>query len=161
RREVGGRGPWSAYLRSVATLDRLMQEEIAARRSEPPRDDILSLLLATRDEDGKPMGDEELRGELRTLLIAGHETSAASIACALYELARRPGAGRRLREELAALGPSPDPERIVASPYLGAVCDETLRLHPVVPFVVRPLNRPVVFGGRAYDAGTVLAPSMW
>lgn len=161
RRELGGRGPWSAYLRSVATLDRLMQEEIAARRSEPPKDDILSLLLATRDEDGRPMSDEELRGELRTLLIAGHETSAVAIAWALYELARHPDVARRLREELAALGPSPDPERVVASPYLGAVCDEVLRLHPVAPMVVRTLNRPAIFGGRAYDAGTVLAPSMW
>jgi cytochrome P450 len=160
RRDFGGRGPWRRYLATRAELDRLVQEEIDTRRREEGREDIASLLISARDEDGRPMSDEELRGELRTLLIAGHETSATSIAWALYELHRRPDARRRLEAEIATLGPDPDPEALAKLPYLSAVCEETLRLHPLAPMVIRRLNRPLTLAGRDFAAGTTLAPSM-
>jgi len=160
RRTLGGHGPWSRYLRARERLERLLQDEIDARRGESGREDILSLLLGCRDEDGQPMSDDELRDELRTMLIAGQETSAITMSWALYELQRAPAAARRLEEELSALGPSPDPERLAKLPYLTAVCDETFRVHPVVPVVIRRLNRPHAFIGAQYPAGTTFAPSV-
>lgn len=160
RRTLGGHGPWSRYLRAREHLDQVLQEEIDERRRESERQDILSMLLSCVDEDGQPMSDAELYDELRTMLIAGQETSATAMSWALYELQRAPAAARRLDEELAALGSSPEPGRFAKLPYLAAVCDETLRLHPLVPMTVRQLARPHSFGGEQYPAGTTFAPTM-
>jgi cytochrome P450 len=149
RRSWGGLSPFNRYERALKRLESLIYAEIAARRARPDeaREDILSLLLAARDEAGEGMREAELRDELLTLLFAGHETTGIALAWACYWLHRNPGALERLRAEVDALGDSPDPEVIARLPYLDAVCNETLRLYPIVPDVPRMLARPLEVGG--------------
>ncbi|HEX8438324.1 cytochrome P450 [Archangium sp.] len=162
RRSFGGMGPWARFQRHVAELDQLLTEELASRRGhEEGHTDILSLLLAARDEEGQPMADAELKDELRTLLIAGHETTAIGMAWALYHLHREPKTLERLLEELAPLGPTPEPEALAKLPYLSAVCDESLRLHPVVVVVGRRLRAPLTLRGRELAPGTNIMVSIW
>ena len=138
-----------AYRRQHEDLDRELLAEIARRRAAPDlveREDILSLLLQARDEQGAPLTDHELRDELVTLLVAGHETTAAALSWALVELARAPAAQVRL-----AAGEEGLAEAAVA---------ETLRLHPPLPVgAVRRLRRPLTIAGWDLPAGTTLALS--
>ena len=134
--------------------DELIYQEIRRRREAPDleeRDDVLSLLLQARHEDGSPMSDKELRDELMTLLVAGHETSATSLAWALEALVRHPAALARLRDEVDS----------GEDAYLDAVLQETLRLRPVVALVLRRLTEPMEIGGRLLPAGVTLAPSIY
>jgi cytochrome P450 family 135 len=135
-------------------VDLLLYEEIRARRADPElteRDDIMSLLLQARHEDGSPMSDEELRDELMTLLVAGHETTATALAWGLERLVRHPGKLERLREEALA----------GEDEYLDAVAKETLRLRPVLPIVTRRLTEPVEIGGHRLPAGAKVAPCIY
>lgn len=158
RRNFGGRGPWARFQRNVMALHALLDEELTLRRAQEAStdEDILSLLLAARDEDGQPMPDVELKDELRTLLLAGHETTAISMAWALHHLHRNPGTLETLLEELDALGEQPTPEALAAAPYLGAVCDEALRLKPVLAGVARRTRVPFTLQGRELPVGTPL-----
>ncbi len=164
RRPWGGLSPFNRYDRALKRVEALIYGEIAARRAhtDEAREDILSLLLAARDEAGEGMRQDELRDELLTLLFAGHETTGIALAWASYWLHRNPGVLERLRAEVDALGDSPDPEVIARLPYLDAVCNETLRLHPIVPDVPRMLARPLELGGYqlgpplGVDAATIL-----
>ncbi|MCK9250389.1 MAG: cytochrome P450 [Solirubrobacteraceae bacterium] len=112
------------------------------------RDDILSMLVQATDEDGRPMGDRELRDELMTLLVAGHETTATTLAWALERLVRHPAALARLRDEV----------RAGEEAYLDATIKETLRLRPVLALVVRKLTTAAEIGGHRLPAGTRVAP---
>jgi cytochrome P450 len=141
--------------RQIAGVDELLGAEIAAHRSDPgleERDDILSLLISARDEDGKGMGDSELRDQLMTLLLAGHETTATALAWAFELLFRSPDAMERLREEIDA-GDETE--------YLDAVIEETLRLRPVVPFVGRELRQPMTLDGFDLPVGMNVFPSIY
>jgi len=138
-------------------VDELIYAEIHERRADPgvaERDDILSLLIQARHDDtpegtgGEPMSDEELRDELVTLLVAGHETTATSLSWAIERLVRHPEKLERLRDEVAA----GDEE------YVDAVCKETLRLRPVLPLVARMLKQDVEIGGYNLPAGVNVAP---
>ncbi|EYF02909.1 cytochrome P450 [Chondromyces apiculatus] len=156
RRSFRGIAPWDRFQGVAATFNRMLDEEIAARRAAAApgtHEDILSLLLSARDEEGQPMTADEIKDELRTMLIAGHETTAISMAWALYHVHRLPEVKERLFDELAALGPDPSPEALARLPYLGAVCDETLRLNPVVILVPRRLSVPMTLRGHALPAG--------
>jgi cytochrome P450 len=149
RRSVGRWSPWARFLRARAALDEFIYEEIALRRRETggepgERDDILSLLLAARDEDGEPMSDEELRDELVTVLAAGHETTATALAWAVERLTRFPQAMERLRESLAA----------GEDDYLDATIKETLRARPVIVDVARRATGPMEIGGYEIPAGS-------
>ncbi len=145
------------YRRTVAMIERadaLLHAEIAERRSDPDlesREDILSMLAAARDEEGQAMDAGELRDQLMTLLLAGHETTATSLAWAFDLLFRNPAAMSRLREEVAA----------GEGEYLDAVISETLRLRPVVPFVGRTLTEPMELGGWRLPTGTNAMPAIW
>ena len=149
RRPWGGLGPYNRFARARSRLDALIFGEVAARRARPDvvGEDILSLLFAARDEDGRGMSDQELRDELMTLLFAGHETTGVALAWACYWLHRDPAALERLRAEVDALGDAPEPEAIAKLSYLDAVCNEVLRLHPIVPDVPRMLARPFELAG--------------
>lgn len=156
-----GLGPWARFQRASARLDALLYEVIAARRASPePREDILSLMMSARYEDGGSMSDKDLRDELLTLLFAGHETTAIALAWAFYWLHRYPDELARVRDEVSALGPSPEADAVAALPYLDAVCQETLRIHPIVADIPRTLRRPVDIAGYTVPAGVALSASV-
>jgi cytochrome P450 family 110 len=157
RRSLFGLGPWAHFQRQVARMDVLLQQELALRNGQGQQGaDILSLLLAARDEQGQPLSEAELKDELRTLVFAGHETTALGLAWALYWLHGYPQALERLRQEVASLGPQPSPEALARLPYLSAVCDETLRIHPVAALVSRRTLVPFTLRGHALPPGTGL-----
>jgi cytochrome P450 len=139
----------------IAKTDALLAAEIAERRAEPEletRQDILSMLVAARYDDGEGMDDGEIRDQLMTLLVAGHETTATSLAWALELLFRSPEAMERLHDEVAE-GES--------SEYLDAVVEESMRLRPVVPFTGRKLLQPAELGGYDLPEGAIVFASIW
>ncbi len=162
-RDLGAWSPWGQFLRMRQQIDDLIYAEIGDRRQQGFQgSDILSLLLAARDESGTAMTDGELRDELMTLLIAGHETTATALTWALYWLHRYPQTKASLQVELASLGDSPDPLAIARLPYLNAVCSETLRIYPVA-FIAAPrvCQTPLQIGGYSFEAGTYLIPCIY
>jgi cytochrome P450 len=136
-------GLFKPWLRPVDTL---LHEQIADRRAEPG-EDVLSLLLAARTEDGEPLSDTEIRDELITLLVAGHETTATALAWTAERLTRMPGGWNALRAGGEA--------------YAEAAAKEALRLKPVLPVVVRHLQRDATIAGLDLEAGTVIAPCIY
>ncbi len=137
----------------LAPADEALFAEFARRREAgdlADREDILSLLMLARDEEGQPLTDRELRDELLTLLVAGHETTATSLSWAIERLIRHPDKLARLQAELAE----------GKAEYLEAVIRETLRLRPVLPVVVRDLQTDVELGGFHLPAGTRVACSI-
>ena len=165
RRDFAGLGPWAAFQRASAALDRLIYEEIDARRGQPPGEDILSLLLAARYDDGAALAREEIRDQLLTLLFAGHETTAVSLGWALYFLHRPANAAvlQRVLDELRPLGRDAAPEALAQLPLLGAVCHETLRLRPLLPVhPIRKLRRPFPVAGYTLQPGqhVTVSPSL-
>jgi cytochrome P450 len=151
---LGRRSPWVRFVESRSRVDAMIYEEIALRRSDPDlgeRQDILSLLLQARHEDGSPMSDKELRDELMTLLVAGHETTATALAWAFELLLANPRTLERLEDEVLSGGEA----------YLDAVIKETLRLRPVLPLVGRMLKAPMTLNGYRLQAGTMLAPCIY
>jgi cytochrome P450 len=155
RRPLGGLGPWDRFIRSQGRVSALFLEEIAERRrrGSDGQEDMLSLLMSARYEDGTALGDDELVDELRTLIVAGHDTTTTSLAWALFHVHRSPTALAALRDELALLKAPPPLDALGQLPYLGAVCSEALRLHPVVPIVPRCAVRPFSLRGIEVQAG--------
>ncbi len=156
-----GRGPWARLQRVASVVDHLLYAQIRRRRALAAEglevgDDIMSMLLQARYEDGEQMHDRHLRDTLLTLLFAGHETTSVAIAWGLYHLYTHPNVLARLREELAGLD-DPGPDAIAELPYLKAVCQETLRMHPVVPDVVRMLREDLELEGCTVPAGVGVA----
>jgi cytochrome P450 family 135 len=151
QRELGGITPAARFRKAVAAVDELIYAEIAERRElgdAAERDDVLTLLLSARHEDGSPMTDIELRDELMTLLTAGHETTATGLSWAFERLLRTPRVMERLLESLD------DDE------YLDAVVKETLRVRPVIVDVARKLTRDVEIGAWRLPAGTMVLPAI-
>jgi cytochrome P450 family 135 len=150
--------PTGAIGRALDRLDALIYEEIARRRAQSDlerRSDILSLLLGARDEDGEAMTDGELRDELVTLLLAGHETTATSVAWAVERLVRHPDKLRRLVAEIDAGREGGGEE------YMTAVVNETLRVRPVVPIVARMLTQELQVGSFLLPKGTRVVPCIY
>ena len=143
-----GFGPWARFDELSAETDGLIYELIEERRTgDEGRDDVLSMLLEARHEDGSPMSDIELRDELMTLLVAGHETTASALAWAFERIARTPRVAERLAEEAGS-----DDET-----YVTATIQETLRRRPVLPNVApRHVNKPITLGGWDYPEGISL-----
>jgi cytochrome P450 len=128
----------------------------------PERDSVLAMLVAARDGEGEPLSPAVLKDQLLTLLVAGHETTATAIGWALHLVHADRAVLVRLRAELDALGPSADVDAWTALPYLDAVCQETLRLRPVVPVVSRFLLAPLeLAGGHVAPAGAYVTPSTY
>ncbi|MGN6256911.1 MAG: cytochrome P450 [Solirubrobacterales bacterium] len=142
-----------AFRRRTERVDQLLAQEIAERRAAEDlaeRDDVLSMLVAARHEDGSPMSDAEIRDELLTLLVAGHETTATALSWAMERLTRHPEKLERLRAEVEA----------GEDAYLTATIQETLRLRPVIVIVIRRLTEPVELGGYELPAGARVVPSI-
>ncbi|MEO0867433.1 MAG: cytochrome P450 [Cyanobacteria bacterium J06642_11] len=154
-------GDWSPghKVQQVSAMcDRLIYDEIHERRSQDisNRPDVLSLLLAARDEQGEGLDDVSLRDELMTLLVAGHETTATALTWALYWIYSRPDVYQRLMEELKGCDRS-DPLAITRLPYLNAVCNETLRIYPVAMLTFpRRADKPLELMGYYIEPGTLL-----
>ncbi len=147
-------GPWKHVVDVQRELDALLYAEIAERRAAPDlheRSDVLSRLLAVGDSEGEePLSDAELRDQLVTLLLAGHETTASGLSWALHELGLDPALLARTQQ--AADAGDRD--------YLEAVMKEALRLHPVIPLVARFLVRPARVADLDLPAGVSVGPSI-
>ncbi|MBE9049005.1 cytochrome P450 [Nostocales cyanobacterium LEGE 11386] len=164
QKDLGNWSPWGKFLRDRQQLDELLYAEIAKRREQNDADriDILSLLMSAQDEGGNSMTDQELHDELMTLLFAGYETTATAMAWALYWIHKTPEVREKLLQELDTLGDLSDPMSIFRLPYLTAVCNETLRIHPVAMLTFpRVVQEPVELLGHALAPGTALAGCMY
>jgi cytochrome P450 len=152
QRDLGARSPWRRFMALRERVDARLFEEIARKRADPSlaeREDILSMLLQARGEDGEAMTDEELRDQLITLLLAGHETTAAGLAWMFERVLRTPAVHARLRAAVAG-----DDER-----YLECFIKEGLRLRPVIPLAARQVAAPYPVGGYTVPAGALLTCS--
>jgi cytochrome P450 len=162
QRPLFGLGPYDRLHRDQERLCGLLRRQLEAVRPQADeRTDILSLMLRARYEDGAPMDDADVVDELRTLLIAGHETTAVALAWALHWLHRDPEALARLRTELEPLGPMPAADALAALPFLEAVCHETLRLRPILLGVVRRLRVPFELAGHRLPPGAAVMASIF
>lgn len=176
-RRFGGRGPWARFEGKLREVDELLYAEIAEHRARPDladREDILSMLMLAEFEDGpgaerpseiagdderggakresdRGMDDSELRDQLMTLLLAGHETTATALAWTFDLLLRHPAALGRLRDSLAA----------GEDDYLRATISESLRLRPVIPLAGRRLAKELAVDGLTLPAGTDVTPAIW
>lgn len=149
--------PWGRFLHYRQQVDDLIYEEIESRRTNPNSEatDILSMLMAARDEEGQSLTDKELRDELITLLTAGHETTAISLAWALYWIHKDLGVYNKLLAELSTLDDVSNSGSIMRLPYLGAVINETLRISPAIMFTLpRIVREPVEILGHRLEPGT-------
>jgi cytochrome P450 len=154
RRQLFGLSAWSRFQRATARLRALFDAELAERRAvSEPREDILSLLLSARYEDGSGLTDEELFEQMLNLIGAGHETTASTLAWAFYFIHQDPGVRDKLLEELRALPAAPDPDVVAHLPYLEAVCSEALRINPVAPMIGRTLRKSLVLHGYELPPG--------
>lgn len=157
--------PYRSFMRRKQAVDREVQSIVDARRAaaDPTKSDVLSLLLASRHEDGQPMTDAELSDELRTMLLAGHETTATSLSWAFALILSTPQVLERLGAEVeSARGEDGelDVAQIPRLEYLDAVIKESLRLRPILPDVVRKLTAPMHIAGYDLPAGVNLMPTI-
>jgi cytochrome P450 len=132
-RDLGPKSPWGAFVRKREVVDRILFALIDEARIDPEleeRADILALLVQATHDDGSPMTDREIRDQLLTLLVAGHETTASTLAWSLERLTRNPEVLARLTESV----------RAGEAEYLDAVFDETLRIRPTVSLAVRSVQ---------------------
>jgi cytochrome P450 family 135 len=153
-RRFRGGNAFARFEGQLKEVDDLLYAEIAEHRTRPDlgdRDDILSMLMLAEFEDGGTMSDKELRDQLMTLLLAGHETTATALAWTFDLLLRHPEPLRRLRDSLAA----------GEDDYLRATISESLRLRPVLPLAGRRLAKELSVDGLTLPAGTDVSPAIW
>ena len=153
-RRLGPHAPWARFIRARDALNAALAGQIRERRRAADleqRSDVLSQLLLARDDEGRPMTDDEVRDELVTLLFAGHETTATSLAWAFDLLLHHPRVLGRLQAELDGGG----------SEYLDATIMETLRVRPVVALVDRHVREATRIGGHTIPAGMVVCPNIY
>lgn len=163
QQDLGSWSPWGKVVRQRKQVYELLQAEIDERRERSSiGNDVLSLMLLARDEDGQPMSDLELKDELMTMLVAGHETTASVLAWALYWIHKLPKVKAKLLQELEDLGDNAEPIAIASLPYLTAVANESLRIYPIVPIAFpRITKQEVTIGDRTFPPETTLVPSIY
>ena len=153
--------PWARYAQAKKDFSNWLNRHLIERRARSRNtNDILGSMLTTHYEDGTFIGDDDIRDELITILLAGHETTATALAWALYELGSNPDKMEKLRKQLDALGPDPEPELMGKVPYLTEVCNETLRLHTLLPEVARILVSPLEISGYTFQPGDSVGVSI-
>lgn len=164
QKDWGAWSPWGKFLRKKAKLDHILYREIRQRRAQSVVEgsDILSLLLSATDVDGHPMTEVELRDELITLLMAGHETTASALAWALYWIHQCPSVCDTLKAELNEVDLA-DSMAIARLPYLDAICQETLRIYPIAPITFPRLvqDGPFDLMGYSIPPETMVAPCIY
>jgi cytochrome P450 family 110 len=164
QKDLGAWSPWGRVVRLIQQIDQLIYNVIQERRAESGehRQDILSLLISARYENGEGMSDIELRDELMTMLVAGHETTASALTWAFYWIDQLPEVREKLQQEIATLGVNSEPSSIAKLPYLTAVCQETLRIYPIVTNgFIRVVKTPVEIMGYQLPVGTAIVPSIY
>lgn len=155
QRELGGRSPYAKLMAQVREIDEVLFEEINHRRLDPSRhdhEDVLSMLVRAQTHEEAFMTDREVRDELLTLLVAGHETTATALSWCFERLLRHPEA---LEQAIAEVDSTEE------STYIDAVIKEALRLRPVLPITARKLTAPVRIGGYVYPKGWTLMPCIY
>jgi hypothetical protein len=161
QQDWGPWSPWGQFLQQRQEIDHLLYSEIAERRAQPDpqRDDILSLLLSAQDEEGQGLSPQELRDQLITLLLLGHETTASALSWAFYWIHRHPEVRDCLLQEIGRIT---DPEALPHQPYLTAVCKEALRIYPIA-LIAQPrvAREHLTLAGYDLEPGTVLVPCIY
>lgn len=159
QQNLGRKSPWGKFIQQRQQIDDLIYAEIAERRTKLLGEDVLSLLISAKDEAGKGLTNQELRDQLITLLLLGHDTTASALAWTFYWIHRYPKILDQLVEELNSLGENPDPMDIIKLPYLNAVCQETLRIHPIA-LISQPrvVKETVKIENYQFKPGTILVP---
>ena len=159
QKDFGRFSTWGRFQRDMRKFNDLIYEELQEHSTESG-EDILSLLMNATYEDGSKMQAAEIRDQLLTALVAGHETTATALAWALYWLDKTPRVYQKLMDELDALDEW-EPKTISRLPYLDAVCKETLRLNPIVPIVARRLQQDYTINGYRLPKKTLVAPCIF
>jgi cytochrome P450 len=154
---------WVPLFRQLSDLDDELFALIGARRRGDQKasgENVLDDLLAARHEDGSPLDDREIRDAIITVLIAGHDTTALALSWAMADILPRDDVVDRIADELKRVtgGGPPEAGHLPALEYLDGAMRESMRISPVVPFVVRKTMKPFAVGGRDYPAGVVLCP---
>lgn len=162
RKDLGAWSTWGRFLRLEAEFDRLLCAEIARRRQQPQLEgtDILSMLVASRYEDGELMSEQELCDEILTLLLTGYDTTSTTLLWALYSIHRLPRVKERLLEEFDTIRDPSDTKAISQLPYLSATCKETLRLYTVLGFLRVP-KTPFNIMGHEYPSGSYIMGNIY
>jgi cytochrome P450 family 110 len=169
QKDLGAWSPWGRMIGQIQKIDELIYAHIKERKAESyqptyevNRRDILSLMMSARYDDGQPMSDVELRDELMTLLVAGHETTASALVWALYWIDRSPQIQETLQKELLSLDGITEPTTIAKLPYLTAVSQESLRMYPIVANAfARFVTSPIEIMGYQLPKGTLIVPSIY
>jgi cytochrome P450 len=161
QRDLGPYSPWGRFTRLMRRASDILRSEIRRGREKGTagRADVLAMLLEARDEGGRSLTEDEVHDELVTLLVAGHETTATSLAWTLRWLLPDRNLVGKLREELAGAGG--DPARIAKLELLDATVKEALRLQPIIPLVARVLQQPMAFGSLELPKGATVAPAIY
>ncbi|MEH2378952.1 MAG: cytochrome P450 [Nostoc sp.] len=156
--------PWGQMKNRQSYIHQLLQAEIEEKRTKnnQSQGDVLSLMMAARDENGQGMTDDELKDELLTILFAGHETTATTLAWAFYQIHQNSDVLLKLQQELDSLGENPNPMEIAQLPYLTAVCLETLRMYPVLPILFPRITKSSInIAGYQFAPDTTLIASIY
>ncbi len=164
QKDWGNWTPWGKMRQRQRQVYDLLQAEIEEKRTKKDRtgNDVLSLMMAVQDENGQAMSDDELKDELLTMLFAGHETTATTLSWAFYQIYQNPNIIEKLQIELENLAENPNLLEIAKLPYLSAICQETLRMYPVLPVLFpRIALAPIKIAGIEFDAETTFMPSVY
>jgi len=151
---------WRRYTYAKKNLYAWFDRVMTLRRTEDAGGDVLGVLMTARDEGGNLFGDEHIKNELLSVLTAGHVTTAVALAWSLYELARNPHVMKKLRLELENFDDKNDPALLLTLPYLSAVCNETIRLHPILAECARVLTAPMEICGQTAHSGQAFVISI-
>ena len=152
-----GLSPWDRFERATSRLREAFDSELSRREKTPAqREDILTMLINAEYDDGSKIELQRAYDELSTFLFAGHETTAIALTWAVYHLLTNPATLQELVDELKGLDTG-DPAQLAAAPYLKAVVQETLRMHPIVTEVLRVLKSPMQLGNFYLPAGMAVA----
>ncbi|MEH2391594.1 MAG: cytochrome P450 [Nostoc sp.] len=164
QQDLGAWSPWGIFLKRREEIDKLIYAEIYERRlqNNAARTDILSLLMSARDVNGEQMTDKELRDQLVSLLLLGYETTSGVLAWVFHLIHSHPKVEHQLMQELNTLDDLTNSEAITQLPYLTAVCQETLRIHPIALICTpRMVQDRVEIMGHNFTSETVLVPCIY
>jgi cytochrome P450 len=151
RKEFAGLGPWARLIRLRDRFDRLLSRQVRTSRPDAPDPSVLGVLLT--EKNAAAMDPDDFHQQLRTLVVAGHDTTAGALMWALYHIHREPTIRDRAVAELNGVSSA---AALPALPYLSAVVSEALRMHPAVPIVMRRLTAPLTVGGLAWAPGDII-----